>query len=169
MNAGLPPGPVAEHHAAMEVHPRDIQMRPAKPEDLDFAWDLYRRLMKPLAEELLAWNDERQKAVVEPEIENGQASIIVVTGRQAGWLHVRETPRSVELCQIYILPELQNLGIGSLLLARLIEKTKRQGKTLTLEIMKNNRAKALYERLGFVQTGESDFKIGMTWLGDGPE
>ena len=40
----------------MQVRPRDILLRPAGPEDLDFAWGLYRRLMKPLTEELLAWD-----------------------------------------------------------------------------------------------------------------
>lgn len=161
-------GARAAQYAAMAFRPGDIQIRPAEPEDLDFAWDLYRRLMKPLAEELITWSNEGQKAVVAPEILGGRASIILLAGRHAGWCHVREGPEVVELCQLHLLPELQNLGIGSLLLARLIENTRRRGKTLTLKVMKNNRARALYERLGFVQTGESDFKIEMTWRGDGP-
>ena len=152
----------------MQVRPRHILLRPAGPEDLDFAWGLYRRLMKPLTEELLAWDEERQKAGVEPEIVRGGASIILLAGQRAGWLHVRETREAVELCQLYVLPELQNRGIGSLLLGRLIEQTRRQGKPLTLAVMKNNRARVLYERLGFLPTGESDFKTEMTWRGESP-
>ena len=38
----------------------------------------------------MAWQEERQKAVVERAVASGQASIIVAGGRQVGWLHVRD-------------------------------------------------------------------------------
>ena len=73
----------------MDRNDQTIDLRPCTAEDIDFAWGLYRCSMKPLAEEIIAWKEERQKVVVERAVASGQASIIVAGGRQVGWLHVR--------------------------------------------------------------------------------
>ncbi len=143
----------------------DIVLRSSRPEDLDFAWSHYRALLKSLPEQLIDWNDCRQKAVVEREVASGQASIILAAGEEAGWLHVREAERTLELCQLYVAPALQSRGIGSAIVRRLIGEAQAKGKALTLEVLKNNRARLLYTRLGFVQTRESSLKIEMTWSG----
>lgn len=143
-----------------------ITLRPITPSDLDFAWNLYRQSMKPLTEALMEWVDERQKQVVEGDVLGGEASIIVRNGHDLGWLHVRETIDALELCQLYVAPEVQNRGIGTVIVERLIGEARRKGKDLNLEVVKNNRARRLYERLGFVPAGESEYKLRMTWTGD---
>ena len=88
-------------NAVMDPNDRTIDLRPSTAKDFDFAWGLYRDLMKPLAEELMEWKEERQKVVVEREVVSGRASIIVAGGREVGWLHVREETNEIELCQLY--------------------------------------------------------------------
>jgi ribosomal protein S18 acetylase RimI-like enzyme len=39
----------------------------------------------------------------------------------------------------------------------------REGKCLTLDVMKNNRSRLLYERLGFRVIGQSENKLKMQW------
>jgi ribosomal protein S18 acetylase RimI-like enzyme len=39
----------------------------------------------------------------------------------------------------------------------------REGTSLTLDVMKNNRARSLYERLGFGAIGSSEYKLNMRW------
>ena len=50
----------------------------------------------------------------------------------------------------------------------MIDRSRLTARALHLEVMKNNRARFLYERLGFVTTGDSKFKLQMVWRGDGP-
>lgn len=153
-------------NAVMDLNDQTVRLRPSIPEDLDFAWGLYRDLMKPLAEELMAWSEERQMDVVKREIIAGQASIIVAGEREVGWMHVREEANEIELCQLYIAPAEQNRGIGTEIINRLIDQARLNSKPLTLEVMKNNRACALYQRLGFVLTGRSKLKLQMVWGGN---
>ena len=143
-----------------------ITLRPITLSDLDFAWNLYRQSMKPLTEALMEWVDERQKQVVERDVVSGEASIIVQDGHDRGWLRVRESIDGLELCQLYVTLEVQNRGIGTVIVERLIGEARRKGKKLNLEVVKNNRARRLYERLGFVPAGESEYKLRMTWTGD---
>lgn len=121
--------------------------------------------MKSLTEELLVWHDDRQKSVVEQNIASGQSSIIVMNNQDIGWMHVQEDPVAIELGQLYIVPDLQNCGIGTTIVRRLQSRAKVKDKALTLNVMRNNKARHLYERLGFVQTGESPFKLEMVWHG----
>ncbi len=156
-------------NAVMDPNDRTIDLRPSTAKDFDFAWGLYRDLMKPLAEELMEWKEERQKVVVEREVVSGRASIIVAGGREVGWLYVREEANEIELCQLYIVPAQQNCGIGTEIMRRLMGEARRKSKPLILEVMKNNRACALYKRLGFIPTGKSKYKLQMAWGGNRSE
>ena len=153
-------------NAVMRSKKQSFELRPAIPDDLNFAWRLYRDSMKPLTEELMTWKEEKQHAVIEAEISSGQASIIVVGGVSVGWMLVREQADEIELCQLYIEPSRQNRGIGSEIITGLMREARENSKPLTLQVVKINRAYALYERLGFIQTGASEYKRHMTWKAD---
>jgi GNAT superfamily N-acetyltransferase len=75
-----------------------------------------------------------------------------------GWWTVVRDDR-VELGQIYLTPEHQRRGIGTLLISQLIEEAKEQRKTASVIGAKINPALSLYKRLGFVPVSETDFKI----------
>jgi SAM-dependent methyltransferase len=162
-----PTGPtVGEAHLVDSAHGA-FRLRPAASQDFQFAWSLYRDLMKPLTEELLGrWNDPGQQRVVELALAHEGTSIIVMDGLDAGWLHLVESPDSIYLGQLYLLPSLQNRGIGTAIMKDLMDRASQAGKALTLDVMKNNRARSLYERLGFRLVGESEYKLKMRWQND---
>jgi len=141
-----------------------FQVRPAAGEDFQLAWSLYRDLMKPLTMELLHyWNEPGQEGVVKLALEQQGTSIIVIDGLDAGWLHVSESPDSIYLGQLYLAPSLQNRGIGTAIMKELKDKAAQAGKAFTLDVLKNNRARSLHERLGFRVVGESEYKLHMRW------
>ena len=66
-----------------------------------------------------------------------------------------------KLHKIYILPQHQGKGIGKLLIEYIIEAIKKQNATaLLLNVNRYNKAKGMYERLGFKVIGEEDIDIG---------
>jgi ribosomal protein S18 acetylase RimI-like enzyme len=153
----------------MDCAPRAFQLRPSASEDFRFAWSLYQDLMKPLTLELLGrWNEPGQQSVVETALAHEGTSIIVVDGSDAGWLHVIESADSIYLGQLYLVPSLQNRGIGTAIVRELEDKATQARKALTLDVMKNNRARSLYERLGFRVVGESEYKLKMRWRENAP-
>jgi ribosomal protein S18 acetylase RimI-like enzyme len=147
----------------MDLH-RVFQLRPACSADFRFAWSLYRDLMKPLTEELLGrWNETGQKSLIELALTQEGTSIIVIDGSDVGWLHVGDSSDAIYLGQLYLAPELQNRGIGTAIVTELRDKARTAGKALTLDVMKNNRARFFYERLGFQVIGQSEHKLKMRW------
>ncbi len=136
-----------------------IALRAVRSEDIDFAWTLYRDLMKPLTEELLDWREDRQRQGIEADLARDGAAIIEFDCAQAGWLMVGETEREIVIHQIYLLPTFQNRGIGSGLIWSLMVPASAADRGIALNVMKNNRARALYERLGFAVTGGNDHKL----------
>jgi ribosomal protein S18 acetylase RimI-like enzyme len=67
------------------------------------------------------------------------------------------------LAQLYVAPPSQNCGIGTAILRELIDKARKDNKTLMSDVMKNNRSRILYERLEFQVIGQSDRKLKMQW------
>jgi ribosomal protein S18 acetylase RimI-like enzyme len=95
--------------------------------------------------------------------QDAQTRIILVYDEKAGWLQIDEANDHIYIGQIYIKPEPQRKGIGTFLIQNIIRHAKADGKALKLCVMKNNLAKAFYERLGFKVAVEDQFKCHMTW------
>jgi ribosomal protein S18 acetylase RimI-like enzyme len=61
---------------------------------------------------------------------------------------------------IAVLPEYIGSGVGTLLLQHLLEAAKQRYTKVVLSVRATNQAKRLYERMGFVVTGEIANRIG---------
>lgn len=67
-----------------------------------------------------------------------------------GFIGIKEYPEEIYLYRFYIKEEYRNQGIGTIALNLLIEDTKKQNKDISLDVMGDNKARDLYERLGFI-------------------
>ncbi len=66
-----------------------------------------------------------------------------------------------KLQKIYVLPDQQGKGIGKLLVNHIIREIKENGATvLLLNVNRTNKAKLIYEHLGFKVISEEDIDIG---------
>lgn len=66
-----------------------------------------------------------------------------------------------KLNKIYILPSHQGKGIGRLLIEYIIQSIQKENATsLLLNVNRHNKAKGMYERLGFKVISEEDIDIG---------
>lgn len=88
--------------------------------------------------------------------------VIEVDSRPAGRLRVVRTQEQVELAGIQLSPDLQSRGIGTRIIMDLLTEATDAGVEMTLSVEKDNpRAQALYLRLGFVVTGETEEEFVM--------
>ena len=69
---------------------------------------------------------------------------------------VTERDDYVSLNEIQLLPDFQGQGIGSTLLTIELDKTRCKKKPMRLQVLKQNRARWLYERFGFRVYGQTD-------------
>ena len=65
------------------------------------------------------------------------------------------------LIDIALLPEHRGCGIGTALVGELIAESRRAAVPLALQVLKTNRAVHLYQRLGFIRSGEDEMYYQM--------
>ena len=89
--------------------------------------------------------------------------IILHNGEMAGRIMTAGTDEGIHLVDISLLPEFRNRGIGTILIGNLLADAVRESFSVHLQVLQNNPAKHLYERLGFSIAGEHDFYFHMQW------
>lgn len=143
--------------------PLTFELRPAARSDIDFCWPIYRDSMKPLTEVFGPWNEAAQRKLVEQAIADSGTSILRQQDMDAGWLQVEETRHAVQLKQLFVLTAVRNRGLGTSFLTWMKERADRKRKDLTLEVLSNNPARRLYERLDFKVVTTASDKITMRY------
>jgi ribosomal protein S18 acetylase RimI-like enzyme len=139
-----------------------IEIRAAKPDDYLFARQTYYDTMRWLIERLFGWNQEREDAQFAEQFKLEEAEIITVGEQVVGWLQTRHSDKTLRILQIYVVPSMQNKGIGSRILQDLIADARSQGRLIQLSVVKiNESAFRLYAALGFQTVGEDRYKYHM--------
>ena len=87
--------------------------------------------------------------------------IILCNDEPCGYCSFEETADGLMLNELVILPEFQNRGIGSRFLREKIDEAKTKKIPVQLQVLKANKAADLYERFGFVKTGETETHFKM--------
>jgi ribosomal protein S18 acetylase RimI-like enzyme len=143
----------------------DVALRPARPADSEFCYQLHKAAMGEYISALWGWDEQVQRGYQDRAFNPGRWQIITAGGADVGLVDVERRPDEIFLARIEILPAYQGRGIGTRLLRALIGEARRAGQTLVLEVFAlNRRARALYQRLGLRETavhGEGNMKITM--------
>src|SRR5512135_1688517 len=126
----------------------DIALRPATEKDGDLLWDLHRVTLKPYVEETWGWDDNFQRRYFWEHFLPEKSQVIQCEGVDAGVLTIEESPLGYILSNIELYPQFQGRGIGSSLITSLIKKADQHGLPISLRVLKINRARELYLRLG---------------------
>lgn len=107
------------------------------------------------------WDDTLQRGFFEKKWDPARYAIATVQGLEIGAVAVQRHPDHVFLAELLIDPAFQNRGFGTELLRQIITDAAKDGLPVRLQVLRKNRARCLYERLGFVRTGETDTHILM--------
>lgn len=150
-----------------------ITLRPAGAEDEEFLYEVYAGTRR---DEVAAWGwgEAEQEAFLRMqsamqqraygmEYPGAEQRVVVRDGRAVGRMIVARAEGEWRLVDIALLPAERGAGIGRALVAGLQAEAARAGRVLRLQVDKANRARRLYERLGFVPIGESATHWHMEW------
>lgn len=140
--------------------------RPERSEDRDAIRVVY---ASTRADELaqVPWTDE-QKAAFCAQQEHAQRThydthfaaarreVVEVDGRVVGRLYVHHDADEVLLIDVALLPEHRGDGIGTELVRSVLAEGAARGVRVTAHVELFNRARTLYERLGFTEVSRDD-------------
>ena len=140
------------------------RLRPVGADDRAFLVDLYGSVREPeLAH--VPWDDAARRAFVEQQFAAQDAhyrqnypgatlDVVEVDGKPAGRLYVHRGASDIRIMDIALSPPFRGRGIGTELLRGLVAEADGSRRKLSIHVEVNNRARKLYERLGFRPAGE---------------
>jgi len=98
-------------------------------------------------------DDIYQLRIIKPEElkfqDNEEYYKIMYNNEMVGFIGIKNFEKEIYLYRFFIDEKYRNKGIGTIVLNKIIEIAKEQNKDMTLEVIGENIARDLYERLGF--------------------
>ncbi len=134
---------------------RPYTLRPATDRDVAFLYALHRATMRDYVARTWGWDEAFQRAHFAAHFDPARIEIVVVEGADAGMLAVERRAGELHLANVRIAPEYQGRGLGTAILAAVRAEAARAGLPVTLQVLKVNPARRLYERCGFRVSGET--------------
>jgi ribosomal protein S18 acetylase RimI-like enzyme len=143
-------------------------LRDARADDLDFLLALHEASMREYVERVWGWDDEQQASILRSRFCPERWQIIQSDKQDIGLLVVEDEEDAIRLAEIEILPDWQGRGIGSSIVRWLMQEAAKAEKPLTLRVLHiNERARALYERLGLRPFKEIETHVYLCWVDTG--
>jgi GNAT superfamily N-acetyltransferase len=136
-------------------------LRPAQMADYQFLYTLHRATIREYVAEIWGWDEAWQRDYFRQKFDPAATEIIGFDGRDIGILKLERRPDELFLALIEILPEWQGRGIGAAVILDVLAQGVQWGLPVTLQVLYNNPARFLYERLGFVLTGRTETHLTM--------
>jgi predicted acetyltransferase/GNAT superfamily N-acetyltransferase len=145
----------------LKVEAALVALRPARRDDFAFCRRVCHGTMRWIIEQLFGWDDTKQAEKFASQWRLDETRIITYAGDDVGWLQTKPGEDAVFLGSIYLDTPFHGRGIGTLVIQAVIDEARRYGKSVTLDVVKINPARRLYERLGFRTTSEDEYKFYM--------
>ena len=140
----------------MSVRRSSAVLRPATEDDRRFLRQLHHRCFRRWVEEVWGWDDAEQDRRFDAAWTTAGHFVVELNGTPIGALRTSQRHDHLFIDDIEIDPDHQGRGIGTRLLQRVLADAESSGTSVRLQVLRNNPAKRLYERLGFRVDGSND-------------
>ena len=94
-----------------------------------------------------------QLRIIKPEEltfeENEEYFKIMADNKMVGFIGIQNYPKEIFIYRLFLDEKCRNQGIGTIVLQQMIDIAKKQDKDITLDVSEENKARDLYERMGF--------------------
>lgn len=145
-------------------------LRAATPDDREFLLALFATTRPDLAllpaqqrDQLVEMQFVAQDRQYRQANPGATFDVIEIGATPAGRWYVDRRPEELHLIDVSLLPEHRGAGIGTALVEALQEEAAASGRAVTLHVARDNRAAALYQRLGFRITGDLGVYRRLEW------
>lgn len=141
--------------------PFHVERRRAMPSDLPFLEEVHVAALGPVALVGYGWPAFKLLAQFRAEIDLATCHVILVDGRRAGYVSIQDRDSYWYIDAIAIGRRYQGKGIGTLVLRDVLAEA--GIRPVRLNVLRVNRARFLYERLGFRVIRHDDQRQVMEW------
>jgi ribosomal protein S18 acetylase RimI-like enzyme len=138
----------------------DLRYKQADENDIDFLLNLRMKTMNPHYE-TSGLSTDRETTMQRVLYKLEKANIILLDNQPIGLLKLDRTFTNIEVLQLQIDPSQQGKGLGKKILEDILEEASIAGKTVSLSVLKTNKAQHLYKSLGFRIVDEDQYSYFM--------
>lgn len=133
-------------------------VRPAIPGDHDLIYALKAESIRPYVEKIWGWDEKFQQKDFDSDFASVEHfSVIEIDGKFIGFLQCYFELPYLDVAEIHLLTEYRGKGIGSDILLCLQNDCLTKKRMMRIGCFKeNHRAKSFYQKLGFIQTEETN-------------
>jgi len=136
-----------------------IVYTPVADGDLEALADLRAAAMRDSLERVGRYDPERARQRLRDGWAPAHTWSIEVEDSRAGFYTLRPVDGGLKLDHLYILPAMQNLGLGSRVMQRIAAQADAAGLAVSLGALRDSPSNAFYQRHGYVKTGEDPWDI----------
>ncbi len=123
---------------------------------------------------VVSWSDEQKRAFLEMQFQaqhnyylsrypNASYSIISLEEQPIGRLYVERQEDKIKILDITVLPEYRNKGVGTKLIAEILQTGEETEKFVQIYIESYNPSANLFSRLGFKPVAEEGINLLWQW------
>jgi ribosomal protein S18 acetylase RimI-like enzyme len=142
---------------------RGCALRRAKRADEDRLFALHREAMRDYVAATWGWDETWQRGFFARNYAPGRHAVIVRGGNESlvGRICLTRHWRRIFLRDIELVPAERNRGLGTAIIAAVIELARRERRAVDLVVLKCNPAQRLYARLGFAVIADDGARLTM--------
>lgn len=148
-------------------------LRPSLDADREFLVSLYADVRSDELDQV-EWPEGARDAFVRMQFDaqdsqyrasnpEGSFDVVEVGGVAVGRLYVDRRPDDIRIVDIALLREHRGRGIGEALVRAVLAEAAASGRTASIHVEVHNRARTLYDRLGFVPVAERGVYRLLAW------
>jgi GNAT superfamily N-acetyltransferase len=167
-----------ETEPALRPQPADITLRSYGEADMEFLYAVFAASRDREMALVPHWDEAEKNAFLREQFRlqhshyqshypDARYQIILLDNEPIGRLYVAPMNNEIRLMDVALLAEYRGRGIGAQLVIAIMEEARRSDRFVSLHVEEENRAKQLYERLGFTVVGEVSFYKLMHWIPPG--
>lgn len=145
----------------MQLSERFLELRPARPDDIETVYVFWSEAVKPYVGPYIAshfnrpWEDEGEKLRFSEWFQPDASALILLDGAPIGWLASEEAEK-ITLHNFCIASVYRGRGAGRIILQEKMKEWKPKQKTIAHSVLKGCKHAPFFERLGFRAVGEDD-------------
>ena len=138
------------------MKPDWIHLRPATEADYEFCYDVKKNAIGQYVAQIWGWDEAFQREFHRGDFQTMRPDVVVYGDLDIGTFEITRHADHIHLGEFYLMPQFQRRGIGTFLLQQILEEATENNLLVRLEVLKNNPVQSLYQRHGFVVSGQRE-------------